>query len=236
MVGMSVWGTSLASGAPLGVETLWRALGAGFCGPPPVFWPPCSPTTGCSIWIEHRPCGLSLCGRYPMGTHWQPGWGRTPPYDDWSLHIPEGLALTLRSRWAWEGVQGQGAAAVGGDLRLGSGPRAPGLWAGGPSTGQAFGEHQQAFSLLLENHQLITTCESASRMDGLGVPASQTPAQADWTPEPESCGHEATRPGSLFLQLRASSSFVTLPLWGDHCPCADQSRPSGAGPAETRGT
>lgn len=57
-----------------------------------------------------------------MGTQWQPGWGRPPPYDDWSLHIPKGLALTLRSRWAWEGVQGQGAPAVGGDLRLGSGP------------------------------------------------------------------------------------------------------------------
>lgn len=32
-MGMSVWGTSQASGAPLGRKTLWGALGAGFCGP-----------------------------------------------------------------------------------------------------------------------------------------------------------------------------------------------------------
>lgn len=46
LVDMSAWGTSQASGAPLGRKTLWGHWERGFCGPPPVSWPSWPPATG----------------------------------------------------------------------------------------------------------------------------------------------------------------------------------------------
>ena len=65
--------------------------------------PPLAAAAGWNIDHVACPCVAST----PRGPNGSQVWMWPPPCDDWSLHVPEGLALTLRSRWAWEGVQGQ---------------------------------------------------------------------------------------------------------------------------------